>query len=123
MSLFGRIVSDNERKDKMTSNNQEILKPCPFCGSSKDVVVFSDDDRHHGMCWGCLCKTKDFDTKEEAIKAWNTRPTPKTLDERKLNDFLFNSNEIQSGLLTHKKGCLEIARIIAQAYESGELAG
>ena len=52
---------------------KEQMKKCPFCGSEKDVVIFSDEGRHHGMCWACLCSTDNFDSKDEALNAWNRR--------------------------------------------------
>ena len=49
------------------------LKPCPFCGSENiDLIA------HHKIvvfvqCDNCGATFPDFDSKEEAIKAWNTR--------------------------------------------------
>ena len=51
----------------------EELKPCPFCG---EADIRTDFDRrewtHYAVCYGCFCRLEK-DTKEEAIKAWNTR--------------------------------------------------
>lgn len=55
------------------------LKPCPFCGNNiiKTYNV--------GGNWGCACsacdgKTSFSDSEEQAITAWNTRPTPGDVD-------------------------------------------
>lgn len=54
------------------------LKPCPFCGGS----AFKYDNIHE-QTMGVACKKEncmghngflEFETSEEAIKAWNTRP-------------------------------------------------
>ena len=55
----------------MTKN----LKPCPFCGSKK-VIVYKDSINPKCcfvFCEGCRVNTADFDTKKEAIEAWNRR--------------------------------------------------
>lgn len=47
------------------------LKPCPFCGGEAKVRNFiSGRDVH---CKNCYASVKILDSKEEAIKAWNTR--------------------------------------------------
>ena len=47
------------------------LKPCPFCGST-DIWIMNDP---YFWCWciGCGVETLTYYTKEELIKAWNTR--------------------------------------------------
>lgn len=60
----------------------EPLKPCPFCGETHSVEV----ERIEEGCWSIGCVDCDFTlnsgtkfplgwhtSKEEAIKAWNTR--------------------------------------------------
>ena len=55
---------------------EEKLKHCPFCGRTDldDVVVAEIPERHYIGCPTC-----DFgfvrDTREEALKKWNTRTT------------------------------------------------
>ena len=61
------------------------LKPCPFCGGEAAYVHQEYDytnkeqiDKHwvgcdNGENCPCVCYTGLFDTKEEAIKLWNTR--------------------------------------------------
>ena len=65
------------------------LKPCPFCGGKSDVYKtvnhqISVDMKHYHhtietvfgfivMCEICCCQTALYDTKKEAIKAWNRR--------------------------------------------------
>ena len=54
------------------------LKPCPFCGS-KEVKVIEHKYYHslnsYGVkCFGCKTESYQFfDTKNEAIEAWNRR--------------------------------------------------
>ena len=55
------------------------LKPCPFCGEYEDIGIYYYHDSqgkyvkvecHNAFC---LCSTDKYETKEEAIKAWNKR--------------------------------------------------
>ena len=62
------------------------LKPCPFCGGEakyRDVTsgVVGDGEWHWAGCDNSMCKEADdlWKTKEEAIKAWNTRANTETL--------------------------------------------
>lgn len=63
------------------------LKKCPFCGCKGKVYKDWTYDNYHKMtkvaCYYAYCDSKrcpitdlyteDYNTKEEAIKAWNTR--------------------------------------------------
>lgn len=55
----------------------EELKPCPFCGST-NVCVFRKPwyQRWYATCNDCCGMTDDFKTNEDAINAWNHRPSP-----------------------------------------------
>ena len=52
------------------------LKPCPFCVSDDQYV--SQIKRHHWNvgCNKCYAEMTHLSSKEQAIKAWNTRDTP-----------------------------------------------
>jgi Lar family restriction alleviation protein len=51
------------------------LKPCPFCGESKDVVVqkILSRERWYVHCGNCKCRTFQYLDRREAIKTWNRR--------------------------------------------------
>ena len=59
------------------------LKPCPFCGGEARVCVDEHIDSHTYYsvecddesyeCAGAMMDEMAYGTKEEAIKAWNTR--------------------------------------------------
>ena len=56
------------------------LLPCPFCGGEAKHYAFDPGDPfepEHGVgCPGCEATMGGFDTWEQAISAWNTRPSP-----------------------------------------------
>lgn len=47
----------------------EELKPCPFCGGEAVIFKYYWQVR----CEECMAETSIFETREEAIKAWNRR--------------------------------------------------
>ena len=50
------------------------LKSCPFCGGEGIIWPFREHPFYLAICKdGCGCQLGDFKTREEAIKAWNTR--------------------------------------------------
>lgn len=58
------------------------LKPCPFCGGEADVVdneVFVDVSCRNHRCRG-WADTLMYDSKNEAIEAWNRRAEDGTND-------------------------------------------
>lgn len=56
----------------------EVLKECPFCGSSEVSLsnTFMNNDIAGIIveCGKCACMGPDANSKEEAIAAWNRRP-------------------------------------------------
>ena len=52
-----------------------ILKPCPFCGSKNIWVneAGKDTDMWFVQCDDCYATFPHFDSKEEAVTAWNKR--------------------------------------------------
>lgn len=54
-------------------NNTE-LKPCPFCGSTA-IRRWGEQDNIIPwiQCENCMVSTGTYETKEEAIEAWNRR--------------------------------------------------
>ncbi len=52
-----------------------VIKSCPFCGSGEVVATEERGyNSHIVMCNECLCRTDTYDSKEDAIEAWNRRP-------------------------------------------------
>ena len=69
---------------------EKELKPCPFCGEEVELkedrdydtdrfigyYVFNSDrcrDMSKPLCYGCSIEETPFGSKEDTIKAWNTR--------------------------------------------------
>lgn len=78
---------NREQADEM-ARREEALLPCPFCGSEARVAEYlcgkdrweyridCADKSPHGAC-PSIATTGYMDSREEATKAWNTRPKPK----------------------------------------------
>jgi len=62
------------------------LKPCPFCNASGENLGLLCDPAEgldnsgpsrRVQCYGCNIEAPFYDSRVEAIAAWNTRPAPK----------------------------------------------
>lgn len=50
------------------------MLPCPFCGAEGIIWPFREHPFYVAICKdGCGCQLGDFKTREEAMRAWNTR--------------------------------------------------
>ena len=49
------------------------LRKCPFCGGEAETYPYYCPDGWYIGCGECSCDLGVFDTKEEAIEAWNKR--------------------------------------------------
>jgi hypothetical protein len=61
---------------------KDIL-PCPRCGAEARLIQYETGDCHPESHYRCECKNghswdEIIDTPEEAVKAWNERPTVTT---------------------------------------------
>lgn len=59
-------------------SDMDELKPCPFCGGDEFDVMDGTLGANFPVvyyvhCEECLASSSDEPTKEQAIKAWNTR--------------------------------------------------
>jgi len=62
----------------------EELKACPFCSCGTielEVVSMDNNSISWGHCNGCSAFGPEIDTKENAIKFWNTRTAPQNEEE------------------------------------------
>ncbi len=51
---------------------EQVIKPCPFCGS-KEITVQKERSFYNAWCLKCFASIAGFETKDAAIKSWNTR--------------------------------------------------
>lgn len=58
------------------------LLRCPFCGGEAELLKGQCEIDNYVMCLECRSKTKLYNTKASAIKAWNTRKPVERLVER-----------------------------------------
>ena len=59
------------------------LKPCPFCGGETKIRTYSGMGRtmFFVQCNDCAAESSCYDTKEEAVAAWNRRDGERHGDE------------------------------------------
>ena len=68
-----KIISCSETKlVEWVMSEHEELKHCPFCGG-EGKVFFYKDETYNAFCKNCETITKTYNTREEAIEAWNRR--------------------------------------------------
>lgn len=71
----------------MTDNELDVLLPCPFCGSNEASIV--SEASWAVKCHSCWSKVQCCDSRDNAIKAWNTRAkansAPKLTEENVKN--------------------------------------
>ena len=60
----------------------ETLLRCPFCGGEAGLLKGQCEIDNYVMCLECRSKTKLYNTKASAIKAWNTRKPLQNIVER-----------------------------------------
>ena len=58
------------------------LLRCPFCGGEAELLKGQCEIDNYVMCLECRSKTKLYNTKASAIKAWNTRIPMQNIVER-----------------------------------------
>ena len=58
------------------------LLRCPFCGGEAELLKGQCEIDNYVMCLECRSKTKLYNTKASAIKAWNTRKPMERIVER-----------------------------------------
>lgn len=57
-----------------------MIKECPLCGSPDVAVHYSYASlEYFGRCLKCGCRGGTHKTREEAIAAWNARPSEEEL--------------------------------------------
>ena len=66
------LLGDQQAQEECSK--QEILLPCPFCGSRK--IILSNWGMWRCWCSECLGKGDDELRRRDAVRDWNRRPAP-----------------------------------------------
>ena len=78
--MFSSIRRDRKQEDRIMTQE---LKSCPFCGGEGSIQehVFIGFSSTYGIvCLDCGAKSRQFfDTKQEAIDAWDRRVNDDTV--------------------------------------------
>jgi Lar family restriction alleviation protein len=80
-------------KNKQATKTSDKLLPCPFCGGGAELLKGLCELDNYVMCLKCGCKTKLYNTKESAIKAWNTRKPMERIVERLEEESVLSEEE------------------------------
>lgn len=90
------------------------LKPCPCCGGKAELRHRPFDEDFFIKCeyqnWKCNTQTLYYETEEEAIEAWNRRPSPwHTGEPTEEGEYLvwvnFSNGEANSMIYTWRNKC------------------
>lgn len=93
LEFLQNCIDTINNTNESNNNKEYLLDPCPFCNYQRkdekkigqiiirekeyDVAREKGDNAikswYHVICLKCKCQTKDYDTKEKAINAWNMR--------------------------------------------------
>ena len=79
----------------MESDTMTELRKCPFCGGEAKIYRRQLNwllDDYKVECCSCCCSTDIYDTKQEAIEAWNKRVTPTTKEIEEYIEKTHNEN-------------------------------
>lgn len=93
------------------------LKKCPFCGGEAKLLKGLCELDNYFMCLNCRIKTKLYNTKAAAIKAWNTRKPMDKIVER--------LEELKQKEYDTEERCNDegFYNDVEDAYEDGESQG
>ena len=91
-------MSDKNKRQGTSDEKQAKLLNCPFCGGEAELMKGLCELDNYVMCLDCRGKTKFYNTKESAIKAWNTRKPMERiveqLEEEHAKEMIFGFNNI-----------------------------
>lgn len=81
MTDLERLALLGDRQAQEECTRKGIVLPCPCCSSEDISYRTSEGDYDYGCggfrCWNCdLGQGYEFNTREEALAKWNTRPAP-----------------------------------------------
>lgn len=71
--LEGRKTAHGCILNWLETEVEEELLPCPFCGGKASTVEMLNGDAVAVLCKGCHTTSRNCNTKEDAISAWNRR--------------------------------------------------
>ena len=108
------------------------LLACPFCGSKPKLIEIPVEVHYYVMCIDCGACGSDLDSKQDAVKAWNTRTAPDTLnliEQQSMTELLYRLEELRRDVTVYvlatyygddedHKGCDEVAGVTSSASEA-----
>ena len=75
-------------EEKIVIPIERRLKPCPFCGGHAEIKCDVLYRGYNARCQLCGVNTRNFETKDEAIEAWNRRA------ERKKGKWIYDTERV-----------------------------
>ncbi len=72
------------KKNKtITTNEQNEMKPCPFCGGKPELYLYYDRKSLLIECDECGARIFGYRSIDEIIEAWNKRTKQKSIRKEK----------------------------------------
>ena len=84
-------------EDTLAKDWESELDPCPFCGGEANI---EKGNHYWAVCPDCATRGSAYGNRDNAVKAWNTRPSPKAmLVEGLERDFYTFLKDKEAGLI------------------------
>ena len=118
----GRMSDKTSDKNKQAIKTSDRLLSCPFCGGEAEILEHDNGWAiwHCIMCKNCKASQewrKGY-TKEEAIKAWNTRkPMERIMERLKEEPYINKGGELF--LNGYNEDCLPLRKVFEIVKEEG----
>lgn len=113
MQSIAEYCREPKELEEQKGDLSDKLLPCPFCDSVADYITmtFVNDNKQHWVVCKCNIRTAQYNTKDDAIKAWNTRAPSKQLTTTATQQALDTAVEALKEVLSRNAELQEVATL------------